>query len=330
MRDKLIPIFLTLCFAGTLPAVSVSPVDFDKIEHWSGEGENRAALVIQFNSKRDNRAHVWGYRWPAGETRTGEDMFRAVCGNSTELCLLTQFTGQYGSTVDGVGYSSTGDVENLLRCVTFDFDEAQQSRFVNFKYFGEPTELDYGQRGYPGADTPVMCAEAVTQAIEDGSHVIQHPIDYKKYGYPAYDYDCWHLDKDAVEYDPKFQWESAWYSGYWSYYLGSPGSEVYVYSGMGYSGRQLSDGCVDGWSFCLFDEPKVGGIGEGVPPYTDEAKLDYRPADYESSAKKEINAVEPVDILPEYYSLQGIRLQSAPPSGIYIERRGNVVRKIMK
>lgn len=313
---------------------SQNPVDFTKIQHWTGEGENEAALMIQFNTYvKDRKAHVWGYRWHAGETRTGEDMFRDICANSKELCLLTQMTGQYGCTVDGIGYTDSGEIENLLSCVYFDFEKAKNYRFINFKYYGEKTEIDYGQRDFPGDETPVLCANAVEKAVTSGSHVIQHPIDYTSYGYPAYDYDCWFLDNDNPNYDPSFQWIAAWYSGYWSYYLFSPGMEDFSYSGVGYSGRTLSDGCVDAWSFCKFDEDKIGGFGEGIPPYTDPAKIDYRVQDVIASGMFELeyDKCDLIDKNKQYYNLQGIRLATPPKRGFYIEiSDGKVYKKSSK
>ena len=41
-------------------AVMAEKVDFDKIVHWAGTGENRAALVIQFNDDKDDVAYVRG------------------------------------------------------------------------------------------------------------------------------------------------------------------------------------------------------------------------------------------------------------------------------
>jgi hypothetical protein len=53
-----------------------------------------------------------------------------------------------------------------------------------------------------------------------------------------------------------------WYSGYWSYWLSDSGS-AWSYSWVGISGRQLSDGSWDGWSFS-----GTAGYGDGSAPLT--------------------------------------------------------------
>ena len=45
---------------------------FDDINYWVGEGENEAALVIDWNDAKAPQSLVWGYRW--SDTATGEDM----------------------------------------------------------------------------------------------------------------------------------------------------------------------------------------------------------------------------------------------------------------
>ena len=56
---------------------------FDMITNWTGEGENEAALVIQWNDDREKNALVFGYRWDG--MATGADMIRAVVANNPRL-----------------------------------------------------------------------------------------------------------------------------------------------------------------------------------------------------------------------------------------------------
>ena len=49
-------------------------------------------------------------------------------------------------------------------------------------------------------------------------------------------------------------WREGWYKGYWTYYLSTDtrltaNYSDWTYSGVGMSGRNLTDGAVDGWSF---------------------------------------------------------------------------------
>lgn len=50
-------------------------IDWNKIVHWAGSGNNKAALVVQFADNGPEEAYVWGYRWNDGQTPSGEDMF---------------------------------------------------------------------------------------------------------------------------------------------------------------------------------------------------------------------------------------------------------------
>ncbi|MCM1070504.1 MAG: hypothetical protein NC210_01980 [[Clostridium] fimetarium] len=260
----------TLAWAAAATATAI-PVDFDKITHWTGSGPNRAALVICDDAgASDPKAYVWGYRWEDTEHPDGDDMFCAICADSDELVLLSQRTGQYGSTVCGIGF---GNADRLLENLYFDFEKAKNSEFINFDYYNASSF--FGQKDAPGDDTPIICREAIDKARLSGTHHIEHPLDFTAYGYPAYDYDCWVMSDKGYDHG---WWSAAWYEGYWSYWTAASPSSDWTYSGTGFSGRALTDGCVDAWIFTLFDTPQVGGFGEGTPPPTDESLYSYRPA----------------------------------------------------
>lgn len=153
--------------------------------------------------------------------------------------------------------------------------------------------------------------------------MIQHPFDYHAYGYPAYDYDCWKL---AATCPAGNLWMSGWYEGYWSYWLSSDANSDWMYSGTGFTGRKLSDGAIDAWSYTVFETPGVGGYGEGTPPTDDLSLISYRPAD-KTTGIESIEAEDAEDT--EYYDLRGMRLSQAPSAGIYIRRQGGRVEKII-
>lgn len=246
------------------------PIDFEKIRHWTGEGPNRAALVIQFNGDTyGSDAYVWGYRWADGQTPTGEDMFKAICANSSRLSVMAQLTGSMGSTVCGIGY---GLNQEALKNVTFDFEKAKTSEFINFDYYNANEFM--GQKSAPGDETPTLAKSALDEAFK-GNHVVLHPFDYPTYGYPAYDYDCWSLASGAGELAgagvEDLKWLSAWYEGYWSFWCADRAEDDFMYSGTGLSGRTLSNGSVDAWSFTQFETAQIGGAGEGVEPCVDGA-----------------------------------------------------------
>lgn len=285
--------FLTGVVAA-LGAISLwaHPIDFSRIQHWTGTGPNQAALVIQFNGDTyGTDAMVWGYRWENGENPNGETMFKAICANSSRLSLLTQYTGSMGSTVCGIGY---GLNQEALRHVRFNFDKAKTFEFINFDYYNVNSFM--GQTAAPGDDSPVLAQQAIDAAIA-GPHYIQHPFDYGTYGYPAYDYDCWPLDEELSAkvgpslYEPK--WLSAWYEGYWSYWCANSQEQDWMYSGAGFTGRQLTNGAVDGWSFTQFETAMVGGMGEGVAPCEDGA-IHYIPARLTSAQIDASKAVRPI------------------------------------
>lgn len=272
MRTELFSIAIGL----SVLSASAHPVDFDRIQNWTGTGPNRAALVIQYNGdKYGSDAYVWGYRWENGEKPTGETMMKAICANSSRLSMLTQYTGSMGSTLCGVGYSLN---QSVLKHVFFNFDKAKTFEFINFDYY-EVNSL-MGQTKAPGDDSPKIAQAAIDDAIA-GTHYIQHPFDYGTYGYPAYDYDCWDIDNEteskggASAYEPK--WLSAWYEGYWSYWCANNPTQDWIYSGTGFTGRELADGAVDGWSFTQFESAMVGGMGEGIAP-CENGEIIYMPS----------------------------------------------------
>lgn len=63
--------------AAQISALSAeSDFSFKDIEFWVGEGENEAALVVQWNDDRETSALVWGYRWDGDAY--GDDLVKAV------------------------------------------------------------------------------------------------------------------------------------------------------------------------------------------------------------------------------------------------------------
>ena len=84
--------------------------------------------------------------------------------------------------------------------------------------------------------------------------MIYHPFSQDLYGYPSYDYDFWECNPGSGH------WKSGWYYGYWSYWTGNSAGSL-SYSGIGATGRQLTDGSWDAWSF----QADMGGSMGGEP-----------------------------------------------------------------
>ena len=284
--------------------VTAHSIDFDKIEHWTGTGPNRAALVVQFGGKyAPSDVYVWGYRWEDEKSPNGEEMFKAICEDSSELVILTQYTGQYGATLCGVGF---GDTDVILDKVYFDFEMALDYPFISFDYYHNNSW--FGQEEAPGENTPAIMQLAIDQARK--AHVIQHPLDYFSYGYPAYDYDCWKMnDEDSNN----LKWQAGWYEGYWSFWIASENrSSEWIYSGTGFTGAELRNGTIHGWTYTQFEEAMIGGMGEGNPPTDNETMINYRPSDHQEETNIPYLELKSSDIV-EYYTISGHKI--LPDSG---------------
>ena len=86
---------------------------FDTIDTWVGTGDNKAALVIDWNDGNnptlpggDSQSLIWGYRWTGDAT--GEDMLRAVANNASLTAKITEEFPS-GSAVLGLGHDANGN-----------------------------------------------------------------------------------------------------------------------------------------------------------------------------------------------------------------------------
>ena len=295
-------------------------IDWDKIEHWAGEGPNKAALVVQFDDGGEEKAYVWGYRWTEDNGQpSGEDMFRAIAAGCSDLYLFTQFTGWMGNTVCGIGYSPDNSIANNIE---YDFESAMEDPCISFNWFSANELL--GQTSTPGWDTPELCEDAIEEA--KATNILEHPIDARRYGYACYDYDHWHKTGN----DKSMRWHAGWYKGYWSYWVGGTDSESLSYSGLGYTSRKLTDGTVDAWKYTYLDGPVGSGDVDG---YTG-ASTPWHEADYTHFNAAALNTLEDGESSDKQrlYRLDGTIVPegSVVPHGIYILVNGNKVKKILK
>lgn len=91
-------------------AVASTGIDFSKIERWAGEGDCKAALAIKWaDGQNDGKTLVWGYRWNKGETKTGEDLVRAVAKADPALYVLAEPGSSFGTAFGGFGYDIDGN-----------------------------------------------------------------------------------------------------------------------------------------------------------------------------------------------------------------------------
>ena len=294
-------------------------IDWDKIEHWAGEGSRKAALVVQFNDGGEEKAYVWGYRWTEDDPQpSGEDMFRAIASECNDLYLFTQYTGWMGNTVCGVGYSPDNSVAGHIE---YDFDTAMEDPCISFNWFSANTLL--GQTSTPGWDTPEICEEAIEKAKT--THILEHPIDARKYGYACYDYDHWHKNGGNTS----LRWHAGGYKGYWSYWVGGTDSESLSYSGLGYTSRKLNDGSVDAWKYAYLDGPVGSDYVDGTTGATPEwHEPDYR---HFNKSATVIPVADMGNDSRKIYRIDGspVAGQGSLTSGIYIMIEGNKAKKII-
>lgn len=273
MKKKLM--FLLAALVSTSFSSKGAPVHFEDIQYWAGEGENKAALLIQLNDGVHDCAYAWGYRWNG--TATGEDMLRAIARQSSILVPLIQYTGSMGSTLNGIGIGPSG--RGICDVIYYDFAGAVNGSA--FDFYNPNSSM--GQFDAPGDAAEQMCQEAIERARETG--VIEHPINARRYGYPSYDYDFWKMHEEYAG-DPQYGWQAGWYEGYWSYWVGSDGADTedLSYSGLGMSSRQLKDGDVDLWNYAV-----------GMVPQDPAPMVSYYMEDFNESFSEYVPPVYPVD-----------------------------------
>lgn len=135
MKKQFTLLLLALLASMTSWADALCNVDFSKIQRWVGEGENKAAMVIQWNDgKDDNRMLVWGYRWKAGESKTGADMVLDIAKADPSLTVCASTAG-YGLYITGFGY---------------DINQDGTVCFLDNSY-----NMTYPRRGRIGGGTPI-------------------------------------------------------------------------------------------------------------------------------------------------------------------------------
>lgn len=90
-------------------ATTSTNIDFSKIERWTGQGDCQAALAIKWaDGQNEGKTLVWGYRWNSTETKTGEDLIRAVVKADPALYMMAS-NGAWGIVIGGIGHDVDGD-----------------------------------------------------------------------------------------------------------------------------------------------------------------------------------------------------------------------------
>ena len=114
-----------------------SAISFTDIRLWAGAapgaGINEAAIVVDFHDGQPGL--IWGYRWPAQESRTGQDMLTAILGADSSLNVDSTFfpnTISYGARTRS--FSNNGTPDNY-------FDDSYWGYWVNNDVYYHPTNF---------------------------------------------------------------------------------------------------------------------------------------------------------------------------------------------
>jgi len=113
-----------------------SAISFTDIRLWAGtapgEGVNEAALVVDFHDGAPGL--LWGYRWPAQETRTGQDMLAGILGADSSLTVdSTFFPGSFSYGARARSFSDNGTPDYT--------DDSYWGYWVNNDVYYHPTNF---------------------------------------------------------------------------------------------------------------------------------------------------------------------------------------------
>lgn len=201
-------------------ATTSTGIDFSKIERWAGEGDCKAALAIKWaDGQNDGKTLVWGYRWKSTETKTGEDLIRAVAKADPALYMMAT-QESWGFYIGAFGYDADGD------------------RYVTLTTMNDEIYPRNGVFDIPSSEFETTAST--------------------KWG----ESDAWNTPSG--------------YTDYWGYYTAEKASDAIVYSNVGASGRNLTDGCVDAYVFISSSSENVyDGNFEYLPATVDYTKGAY-------------------------------------------------------
>lgn len=255
-------------------------LSFSHVQCWYGDStaSDSTLFVIQFNDKYGaGGTLVWGYKYNPGRNgKTVEQMITDIAEEDIRLIFLLQNDGvaldstyvptdSVGWAVGGIGFNQCGTCERVE--VQFDLGAAKEDPNIHFYYDALPgdTTTTYGQFAAPGE----YAADTVQLAIDDAqaTGVIDHPFNYPKYGYPAYDFDHW----SKTSSDDCQRWQSGWYNGYWSFFTAPAYPFSFGYAPVGISLQKLINGgavafyyCGDMTTYC--DKATISGPYEYLCP----------------------------------------------------------------
>lgn len=293
-------------------------LEWDRIANWTGQGENAAAIGIQFNDGIADCIYVYGYRWDGDLAPTCREVMNAVCTNNNSLCLLEQRTSraETGYHLGGIGFGAGNSALHSLR---FDFEGALNDALIGFNYFAlDPAGNLIG----PGDAMTGMCGDAISEAL-DGSHVVRHPVDAATYGVASYDYDHWIVDGITSH----LHWNAGWNIGNWVMWTGTNEISLMTYAGMGYASHRVKPGEFIVWNFNRHDNyPTDRDQVDGYSGATRPARiLSYVPAEKTTEIREKERDIHEYTI----YTLDGHKVGRISTPGLYVIKPAGMKSRLM-
>jgi hypothetical protein len=145
---------------------SIASPYLDSIQHWTGEGSNRAAIVIHWKAPlvqptgksyipSADLSMVWGYRWE-GEV-SAEQALREIAASDPRLYLVVSPETQFGVSLLGIGWDANqnqvwGINRNNQAVPGADFDSG--AYVVGFDQADQLTPLDPADVFWSGWNGP--------------------------------------------------------------------------------------------------------------------------------------------------------------------------------
>lgn len=130
---------------------NASTFKFSDVVNWTGQGENEAVLIVQWNCAGENYAQVWGYRWKG--TAIGAEMVVAIAQADPKFYALIQSGGAYGMSIGGIGYDANGNGNFVMvkNGKEYPFKNGLiDSQTGEFDGFTSKEETDWWQGGWYG------------------------------------------------------------------------------------------------------------------------------------------------------------------------------------
>lgn len=81
--------------------------NFDDIQFWTGSGENRSALMIQWRDQKTPGALVWGFQWSSNTTL--DTMINSLASRNLGLYARIDSEGGFGTGYWGFGFDTGFD-----------------------------------------------------------------------------------------------------------------------------------------------------------------------------------------------------------------------------